>query len=278
MLHALLTSPFTALLLAAVLLAGLRLAADRLTPWRASSDVPWGLRDLAIGACLFFGSLIALQSFALSLHHPDAGEKLLPVPTASAIQVGGQALALGFVFACARRGGARSVRQAFRRLGFGRGGHLRAIALGLLAFFAAVPLVQGLFGLWSECWTAVLGEGLPRQETLERVRSIEDPLASFFVHAVAGVFAPIAEEIAWRGFVQPVCVRALGPLRGIALTALFFVVLGHGPEVYLPLFGFSLLLGWLYERTGRLTAPIALHAALNLSTLFLPVLFESAGS
>jgi membrane protease YdiL (CAAX protease family) len=278
MLHALLTSPFTALLLAAVLLALLRVVADRLTPWRARADVPWGLRDLAIGACLFFGALIALQGFALSLQHPDRAERGLPVVTASAIQVGAQSLVLCFVVACARRGGASSAREALARLGFARGGDGRALVLGLLAFVAAVPLVQGLFGLWSEAWLALRGEGLPRQETLERVRSLDDPLASFFVHAVAGVFAPIAEEIAWRGFVQPVCVRALGPLRGIALTALLFVVLGHGAEVYLPLFGFALLLGWLYHRTGRLAAPIALHAALNLSTLFLPVLFESAGS
>ncbi|MBK9383555.1 MAG: CPBP family intramembrane metalloprotease [Planctomycetes bacterium] len=275
MLHALLSSPLAALLLAAVLLAGLRVAADRLTPWRACSDVPWGLRDLLIGACLFFGALIGLQSFALALQHPDLPERRLPVATASAIQVGAQSIALIFICACARRGGARS---ALPRLGFARGGDGRALALGLLAFVAAVPLVQGLFGLWSEVWLALRGEGLPRQETLERVRSLDDPLASLFVHAVAGVFAPVAEEIAWRGFVQPVCVRALGSLRGIALTALLFVVMGHGQEVYLPLFGFALLLGWLYDRSGRLAAPIALHAALNLSTLFLPVLFESSGS
>ena len=78
MLHALLTSPLSALLLAAALLAGLRVAADRLTPWRARADVPWGLRDLAIGACLFFGALIALQGFALSLQHPDRADPRLP--------------------------------------------------------------------------------------------------------------------------------------------------------------------------------------------------------
>jgi membrane protease YdiL (CAAX protease family) len=276
MLETILTSPALALVLAAVLLRGLGLVADRLTPWRASTAVGWGLPELLLACCLFFSAVLALQSAALALLHPDVVDPRLPVTWASAIQVAAQSLILAFVAFAAWRGSGGSPRAALASLGFGRGGDVRAVLLGLLAFVAAVPLVQGLFGLWSELWIVFSGAPLPRQETLERVRAVEDPLARVLVHAVAGGFAPIAEEIAWRGFVQPVCVRALGPLRGIAVTALAFVVLGHGVEVYLPLFGFALLLGWLYWRTGRILAPIALHAALNLSTLFLPVLFESA--
>jgi membrane protease YdiL (CAAX protease family) len=274
----LLASPLAALALAALLLRLLGLAADRLTPWRSSSDVPWGLRDLLITCCAFFSALIVLQGLALSLLHPDAVDQKLPVTWASLIQVAAQAFGLVLVFGCAWRGRASGLRGALSELGLARGGDLRALLLGLLAFAAALPLVQGLFGVWSALWTAASGAPLPTQETLERVRAVEDPLGRAFVHFAAGIFAPVAEELVWRGFVQPVCVRALGPLRGVALCALLFVVLGHGPEVYLPLYGFALLLGWLSWRTGRLLAPIALHAALNLSTLFLPALLDAASS
>lgn len=96
---------------------------------------------------------------------------------------------------------------------------------------------------------------------------------------VAVVMAPIAEEILNRGFLQQAIRRALrgvGHERALAIagTSLVFALLHWGalPEGarysgLTTLFVFSLMLGYLYERTGRLSMCIATHALFNAVNL-----------
>ncbi len=85
----------------------------------------------------------------------------------------------------------------------------------------------------------------------------------------AGVIAPIAEEMFFRGILQNFLMGAFRrPGPAIALSAVAFgMVHISQPHAVPALIFFGALLGWSYFRTGKLIVPIAIHAAFNLKTL-----------
>lgn len=92
---------------------------------------------------------------------------------------------------------------------------------------------------------------------------------------VAVVLAPVMEEAIYRGCLQQALRRALfGHMARIVFTSVVFALLHWGAlaegarlsgMVTLGLFG--VLLGYLYERTGRLSMCIATHALFNAINL-----------
>jgi membrane protease YdiL (CAAX protease family) len=91
--------------------------------------------------------------------------------------------------------------------------------------------------------------------------------AGFVVFAfAAGIGAPIAEEIYFRGLTQPVAQRYLGGVGGLILTSVLFgfAHLGNNPiEVVVPLAVFGSIVGTLAWRTGRLGPGIIAHITFN---------------
>ena len=84
------------------------------------------------------------------------------------------------------------------------------------------------------------------------------------------MLAPIAEELFYRGLMQSMLRRyGLRPWMAILATSAVFAV-SHWPHYQdMPaLFVLAVALGYNYERTGRLIAPIVLHAAFNGVTLW----------
>lgn len=85
------------------------------------------------------------------------------------------------------------------------------------------------------------------------------------------VFAPIVEEILFRGFLQSFIRQHLGNKQAIFITSVLFSFFHYSPEQGLAnltiigsLFVFSLFLGLVYEKKGSLPTPIALHALFNM--------------
>ncbi len=79
------------------------------------------------------------------------------------------------------------------------------------------------------------------------------------------VLAPLAEEVFFRGLTQSMLRRYLGSgWAAIVIASVAFAAV-HGQQYQdMPaLFILSLALGYNYERTGRLTAPILLHGIFN---------------
>jgi membrane protease YdiL (CAAX protease family) len=104
----------------------------------------------------------------------------------------------------------------------------------------------------------------PMQRLLEDKQSI----------ALVGVFAttlgPLAEELIFRGFFQPLLVAKLGSIVGIAAASLPFALL-HGPQYswtwqhIVLLFMASLTFGVVRHRTGSTAASTMVHATYNLT-------------
>ncbi len=106
----------------------------------------------------------------------------------------------------------------------------------------------------------------PLRKLVESPRLL--PLTIFAV-CVAG---PLAEELAFRGFLQPLLVRDLGRAAGVVLTAIPFGVL-HAPQLQnswrnvLLIIAVGIVFGTLRERSGSTLASSIAHATYNTMLL-----------
>jgi membrane protease YdiL (CAAX protease family) len=97
---------------------------------------------------------------------------------------------------------------------------------------------------------------------------LSDRSSVLLISISAVTVGPICEELAFRGFLQPVLVRSLGPVVGILLAALPFGLLHlsqyggswrHVVLVTLAGVGF----GWMRHVSGSTRAAAVMHAAYN---------------
>ena len=88
----------------------------------------------------------------------------------------------------------------------------------------------------------------------------------------ATMLAPLFEEVAFRGFLQPLAIKAMGTFLGIVLTAVPFALI-HGPQVHWSWQHLVLLsvagsvFGWIRYRTDSTVASTIMHSTYNLTQL-----------
>ncbi len=75
---------------------------------------------------------------------------------------------------------------------------------------------------------------------------------------------PLAEEIVFRGLVQRIFSRNMGPVLAMLLAGAFFGVIHLTPQLLLSMIVFGIFLGYLFMATSNLTYPILAHAVLNI--------------
>ncbi len=140
----------------------------------------------------------------------------------------------------------------------------------------SVVIVAGMFtGI-----VVALGAGLIHvPDTPNPLTDMMEGRTAMILMAIFGVtIAPIAEELAFRGFLQPLLVRSVGPALGILLTAIPFGLL-HFQEygdswTHVVLICFAgAAFGLMRHLTGSTKASALMHASYNL--LFFIALFSS---
>jgi uncharacterized protein len=93
--------------------------------------------------------------------------------------------------------------------------------------------------------------------------------ASILLVGIFGVtLGPLAEELAFRGFLQPLLVRSLGVLPGIILAALPFGLLhfseyGNSWRHVVLISAAGIAFGWMRQATGSTKASTLMHSAYN---------------
>lgn len=92
---------------------------------------------------------------------------------------------------------------------------------------------------------------------------LHSPIGLAALVLVVGVLAPLGEEIFFRGFAHRVFRARFGLLAGSVASAALFALIHVSPVGLYPIFLIGLVLAYLYERTGSLAAPFALHAVNN---------------
>jgi hypothetical protein len=86
---------------------------------------------------------------------------------------------------------------------------------------------------------------------------------------VVGIIGPLGEEIFFRGFAYTALRHRFGPAIAAVASAALFAVVHLNPGALIPIFLIGLVLAALYERTGTLAAPFALHAVNNTFAVIL---------
>ncbi len=146
------------------------------------------------------------------------------------------------------------------------------IALGAWLAFRPVLIVVSLLNLEL---LRHLGIEDGVQDILAAFIADGDARDSAVVWLSAGLVIPVCEEILFRGALYGALRRVIGAPVAIALSALVFGALHDAPAL-LPVAALGALMAWLYERTGRLAAPIAVHVLHNTVQLAIVTAFPEA--
>lgn len=101
------------------------------------------------------------------------------------------------------------------------------------------------------------------QDTVKLLQTTQDPLILGMMAFAAVVAAPVCEEIVFRGYFYAVLKRTIGILPAAFCSALVFAAAHGSLTALLPLFLFGLALVLVYEKTGSIWAPIAVHFCFN---------------
>jgi hypothetical protein len=205
---------------------------------------------LFLGFCIpsIFVALLLVRAVRIFAHMPT-GIQLLLVQTVWYFLVFGSLAALFRI---------RYDRPFWRSLGW------RALSFSVVAgTILAGPLLAVSVGL--------LGSAL---RTPEINLPFEEMLGSTATKVLLGllvvVLGPIAEELAFRGFLMPVLIRSLGAGGGIVLTGVIFGSV-HGYEYrwawqYMLLISLvGCIFGWAKYKTGSTIAGALMHSTFNLA-------------
>jgi len=218
-----------------------------------SGPTPWTLWDCFKLAALWYVGRLALHAiFRVSAIPPAFGPGYWVAEIFSAVLLVGALLHI----ACTERNAPLSALGIHWR---GLPGAIGTGALGLIVIYPFMVLIVAAAASWfpdaaiEDTVAALLGTQQQRTVVIASVAVI--------------VFVPVAEEMFYRGMVQPLLQRWLGGWNGLMFTALFFAAAHVRAErnLYLlpPLFILGLGLGYTYNRSRSMAAPIALHVFYN---------------
>jgi membrane protease YdiL (CAAX protease family) len=130
-------------------------------------------------------------------------------------------------------------------------------------------------GLFTALAVLLIGALFQTPNTSNPMTQLMEDRTSRVVMAIFGVtVAPLAEELLFRGFLQPLLVRSLGVIAGILMTSIPFGFL-HFYEygnswrhaVLISLAGAAF--GWMRHITGSTRASAIMHTAYNGFVFFL---------
>ncbi len=120
-------------------------------------------------------------------------------------------------------------------------------------------------------WIESLGVPMV-QDSVKLLQESADPLVLGLMALAAVIVAPFCEEIIFRGYLYPVAKKFVGPGTACVCSALVFSA-AHGSMIsLLPLFVFGCLLVYIYEKTGSIWAPMAVHFCFNGVTVLIQML------
>jgi len=158
---------------------------------------------------------------------------------------------------------ARTFRLGLRRgLGLSARHWIYDSGRALVAYLAVIPVCWGLLMIMRRA--VLTPEQIEKHKMLTALAEMGGVWRVLVIFA-AVVLAPLAEEIFFRGLLQSMLRRYLGHAwGGILITSAFFAIV-HVPhyDAMPALFVLSVVLGYNYERCGRLYAPILIHVIFN---------------
>jgi len=138
--------------------------------------------------------------------------------------------------------------------------------VGVLCQIALVPAV---YVPLQALWPAIFSEDRLSDNANQLVDPISHPAEAGLLSLLIVIGAPLVEELVYRGLLQRSFVRQLGAVGGWLAAAGLFTLIHFRPVEYPGLAAFSLVVGAVALRAGRLGPAIAVHIGFNATGLIL---------
>ena len=103
------------------------------------------------------------------------------------------------------------------------------------------------------------------QQSVQMLQTTVALAPQIYLAIQAIVFAPITEELLFRGILYPSIKQQGYPKLALVITSVLFGGLHLNLMLFVPLTFLGLMLGWLYEKTDNLGASIFAHSLFNLA-------------
>jgi len=99
----------------------------------------------------------------------------------------------------------------------------------------------------------------------EGLRELKPTNAWAFILTFVGLcmMVPFAEEMVFRGVIQQIFTRNMGPVLGFLLAGVTFGAVHLNPHLLISISFFGVFLGFVYYATGNLAYTITAHAVFN---------------
>ncbi|MEM1058080.1 MAG: type II CAAX endopeptidase family protein [Verrucomicrobiota bacterium] len=101
------------------------------------------------------------------------------------------------------------------------------------------------------------------QDPVQRFLETDDPDRLMGMLFVGVIFAPIMEEVLFRGLLQPMLKAALGLWPAVLLTSLIFAAIHFHLPAFTALFVLAVIMSLAYEYTGSVMVCILIHMFFN---------------
>jgi len=239
----------------AVLLLYLSTQRRPLLPALKAHPTPWNLWDFFK---IWASSLCLLPIAQLVMQITPSIWDRFPKPTTFGLLASGQNVVTILLCACVVRLRGRQTPLSARNSGRTA---RKSLAYGVRGFLIAAPFVFGAEWVSGKVFDLI---------DLERVYHpalsylLEIPPSQIWILlAAAVVFAPLGEELLFRGFLYPSLERRIGRAGGMIVTGFLFAALHLNPFDFLPLFVLGIVLSYTYSRTRLVSACVVLHATHN---------------
>ena len=211
------------------------------------------------------GTIVAMLVTGIEVSE-ETGIEGLTIDQLAKLQMGAYALQLSIIPVYIwMRAAAEKVTQDNRSC------RTRAALHGALTLLVVWPCAL----VASAAFTAILNQPVEQiaHDLLRRLIEDDQTIWTYIMAGIVVLITPIVEELTYRGILQSGLVVG-GIPRWIAIAGTSIVFAGMHwtsaePNAVVALFVFSMGLGWVYEKTGRLTAPIAMHMLFNAGNFVL---------
>jgi membrane protease YdiL (CAAX protease family) len=151
---------------------------------------------------------------------------------------------------------------------------IKAAACGLLAAALFLPVAWGCQALSINLMD--LAHLNPQSQ--EPVQALQDPTLTVAAKIVLGVivivFAPLVEEMLFRGILYPAIKQNGWPRLALWVSSVLFAAMHRNMAIFLPLLVFALLLVYLYETFQNLLVPIVAHSLFNAVNFLIAIFMD----
>lgn len=166
--------------------------------------------------------------------------------------------------------------QSIGSIGLAKVSVLKSLFIGAAGYIAFVPVIFVIM-LGTFVFIRLMGYDPPVQPIVGVFMEEEKVSILVMASVFAAVFGPVAEEIFFRGFMYPAVKKQWGMAAGILGTSVLFSFLHMHAVGFLPILALGIMLTYLYEKTGTILVPIAVHIIHNLGMVGLVFLMRRLG-